>query len=194
MIRKVTAALIAVFALSALPAVGQNTGPVRTVPNTGPVRTVPNSPAPNQVAPDQAVPDTAVPGDAAPAPEGSRFVFHRVQDSFVRLDSRTGQVSLCSRRTVGWTCQVAPDDRSLLENEIARLRGDNALLKKELLARGLPLPGGLKSTQGPQADKSPQLRLPTGADFDRVVAFIGKAWRRLVEMIADLQKDVMKKS
>jgi hypothetical protein len=193
MIRKLIAVLAVVLAFSALPAIGQDTGPVKTVPNTGPVRTVPDTPAPNEVAPDQAAPNQTAPSDAAPEAEGSRFVFHRVQDSFVRLDSRTGQVSLCSRRTVGWTCQVAPDDRNVLEREIARLRADNALLKKEFLTRGLPLPGGIKPTP-PAADGSKQLKLPTEADFDRVVAFIQKAWNRLVEMIVNLQKDVMKKS
>ena len=36
---------------------------------------------------------------------------------------------------------MVPDERSALETEIARLQGENATLKKELLARGLPLPG-----------------------------------------------------
>ena len=55
---------------------------------------------------------------------------------------QTGEVSLCSQRTVGWACQAAPEDRAVLENEIARLRSENAALKKDLLSRGLPLPPG----------------------------------------------------
>jgi hypothetical protein len=38
------------------------------------------------------------------------------------------------------------------------------------------------------------LKLPTEADMERVMTFIEKAWRRLVEMIENLQKDVMKKT
>ena len=60
----------------------------------------------------------------------------------MRLDKQTGDVSLCSQRTVGWACQAAPDDRAVLEDEIARLRRENAALKKDILARGLPLPAG----------------------------------------------------
>jgi hypothetical protein len=180
MIRKVIAGLVACLAFGALPALAQGTGPTTTVPDT---------PAPNQAPPNQATPDNATPE----ATDG-RFVFHRVQDSFVRLDSRTGQVSLCSRRTVGWTCQVAPDDRNVLEGEISRLRNDNAVLKKELLARGLPLPGGLKGAPPTAGDESKSLKLPTEADMERVMTFIEKAWRRLVEMIENLQKDVMKKT
>jgi hypothetical protein len=204
MIRQVITVLVVSFAFTALPALAQNTGPVRTVPNTappdqGPVRTVPNTPPPDQAAPYQARPDLAAPEQPAPdrpaqEAEDNRFIFHRVEDSFVRLDLRTGQVSLCSRRTVGWTCQVAPDDRNVLENEIARLRNDNSLLKKELLARGLPLPGGIKPTPPPKEEKSRELRLPNEADVKRVMSFIERAWHRLVEMIVNLQKDVMQKS
>ena len=40
----------------------------------------------------------------------------------MRLDTQTGQVALCGRQTVGWACLAAPEDRTVLENEIARLR------------------------------------------------------------------------
>ena len=83
---------------------------------------------------------------AKPAPEGddSRYTFHRVEDGYLRLDGRTGQVSMCARRPVGWACQAVPDERAALEAEIARLQGENAALKKELIARNLPLPGAVK--------------------------------------------------
>ena len=50
-----------------------------------------------------------------------------------------------------------PDERSALETEIARLQGD-ATLKKELLARGLPVPG----IPSPPAARpgEPELKLP----------------------------------
>ena len=72
-----------------------------------------------------------------PAADDGRYTFHRVDDSFVRLDGRTGQVSVCGREATGWACQAVPDERAALEETIGRLQGDNAALKKELLARGL---------------------------------------------------------
>ena len=82
----------------------------------------------------------------SPPPEGadSRYTFHRVDDGYVRLDGRTGQVSMCAQRSVGWACQAIPDERAALEAEIARLQGESAALKKELIARNLPLPGAVK--------------------------------------------------
>src|SRR5262245_36808652 len=88
---------------------------------------------------------TAVRADNPPADnEDSRFTFHRTDDGYLRLDGRSGQVSICSRRPAGWLCQMVPDERVALEAEIARLQSDNSALKKELLARNLPLPGGIK--------------------------------------------------
>ena len=77
---------------------------------------------------------------AAPDSENGRYSFNPVAGSVLRLDTRTGQVSQCSRSDAGWACKAVPDERSALESEIARLQGENATLKKELLARGLPYP------------------------------------------------------
>ena len=80
--------------------------------------------------------------EATPDTNGGRYTLNKVTDGFVRLDTQTGEVALCSQRTVGWACQAAPVDRAVFESEIARLRSENAALKKDILARGLPLPPG----------------------------------------------------
>ena len=131
----------------------------------------------------------------SPENEDNRYSFNRADDGYLRLDGRTGQVSFCSRRPVGWACQMVPDERAALDAEIGRLQGDNALLKKELLSRNLPLPGAVKPDPPPPAkNEEPRLSLPNDADLNKVVNFIEKVWRRLVEMIVTLQKDVLKKS
>ncbi len=126
--------------------------------------------------------------------DDTRYSFNRIDEGYLRLDGRTGQVSVCVRRAVGWACQVAPDERAALEAEIARLQGENALLKKELLARNLPLPGNIKPYQPPANPDEPILQLPNDADLNKVMTFIEKVWRRFVEMIVTLQKDILKKT
>jgi hypothetical protein len=126
--------------------------------------------------------------------EGGRYTFNKVQDGYLRLDSQTGQVAICSRRSVGWACQAAPEDRAVLESEIARLRGENATLKKDILSRGLPLPAGAMPEPPPMRNGDRNLRLPSSADLDRMVALMGRMWRRLVEMIENVQKEVLRKS
>jgi hypothetical protein len=131
-----------------------------------------------------------------PPPEGadSRYTFHRVDDGYVRLDGRTGQVSMCIQRPIGWACQAVPDERSALEAEIARLQGESAALKKELIARNLPLPGAVRSEPPAAKEEPPRLQLPNDADLDKVVTFFEKIWRRFVEVIVTLQKDLQNKT
>lgn len=125
--------------------------------------------------------------------EDGRYQFNRVDDGYLRLDVRSGEVSLCNRGAVGWSCLAVPDERTALESEIARLQSQNATLKKTLLDRGLALPGGVTSAP-PAARGGPDLKLPSNDDIDRMMAAVENAWRRLVEMIVNLQKDFMKKS
>ncbi len=139
---------------------------------------------------------TAV-GEATPPPLGeARYSFHKVPDGFLRLDTRSGEVALCGSQPVGWACVTAPEDRAVFENEIARLRRDNAALKRELLAHGLTLPPGTRPEPPPSGDDEPQvvIRLPDSADIDRAVAFAGRMWRRFLDAIVDVQNQMMHKS
>jgi hypothetical protein len=132
--------------------------------------------------------------NSPPDTELGRFSFHKVDEGFLRLDTRTGQVSLCNHKTLGWACETIPDERAALESEIARLQTGNAALKKELLARGLALPDPVKpepplarnDSKGGEFD----LKLPTQADVDRVMTFVERVWRRMLEAVGNLQKDM----
>jgi len=127
-----------------------------------------------------------------PENEDSRFTLHRADDGYVRLDGRSGEVSICARRSSGWACQVVPDERAALEAEIARLQSDNVALKRDLLARNLPLPGGVRGEPPVVRGDEPHISLPSDAELNRVMTFMEKVWRRMVEMIVATQKDMMK--
>ena len=83
---------------------------------------------------------------ATPDSENGRFTFNQVPDGLLRLDTRTGQVSLCSKRSgrlgvSGRAGRARPRSR-------ARSRGCRTrtpTLKKEMIARGVPLPGGVSA-------------------------------------------------
>src|SRR6516164_4943329 len=126
--------------------------------------------------------------------DDSRYTFNQADEGYLRLDDRTGQVSICTRRAVGWACQAVADERTALESEIARLQAENVALKKELLARNLPLPGTAKPDQPATKPEEPGLQLPSEAELNKVMSFLDKVWRRLVDMIVTLQKDMSNKS
>ena len=129
----------------------------------------------------------------APQSDDKRYTFNRVDEGYLRLDGRTGQVSICAQRPAGWACQAVPDERAVLEAEIARLQAENAAVKKELIARNLPLPGTVKPDAPAANPDEPRLQLPNDADLNKVMNFVEKVWRRLLDMIATVHKDVLKK-
>lgn len=133
----------------------------------------------------------------APAPdsENGRYTFTQVPEGLLRLDTRTGHVSVCSKRAVGWACQIVPDERSALETEILRLQNENVRLKKELIGRGIPLPSGSRAPDGaPEKSNELVLKLPNDADVERAMGFLEKVWRRLIEMVQTMQREQDKKS
>jgi hypothetical protein len=98
---------------------------------------------------------------ATPDTENGRYSFSPVADGVLRLDTRTGQVSQCSRSDAGWACKVIPDERSALETEIARLQGENATLKKAFTTTSIatlslrPRPSSVEFTKIESADPAP---------------------------------------
>ncbi len=131
--------------------------------------------------------EDAVPPDA----DEARYSFYKVDEGFIRLDLQTGQVALCGRQSVGWACTAVPEDRTVLENEIARLQKENAALKRALLSHDLPLPSGSAPETPPSGDQHLTLRLPTIEDIDRMVAFAGDVWHRLVEAITNAKNQIL---
>jgi hypothetical protein len=126
----------------------------------------------------------------SPDADDKRFTVHKVEDGYLRLDGRTGAVSLCTRPDSGWVCRAVPDERSALENEIGRLAAENAELKRSLLDRGMSLPG---LPPRPPADVGVGSAAPTESDMDRVVALAEKLWRRTLDVIGNLKRDLADK-
>jgi hypothetical protein len=129
-----------------------------------------------------------------PDGDDARYQFNRVEDGYLRLDLRTGQVSLCSQRPAGWSCLTVPDDRLAFDQEIGRLQNENAALKKTLLDRGVPLPGGVKADPPTAKGGEGEFKQPGNAEIDRMMSVVERVWRRLIEMITNLQRDMMKRT
>jgi len=129
----------------------------------------------------------------APAAEASRYRFRSVDGGLLRLDKETGQLAYCSSHTVGWSCEAVPEDRAALEKEIGRLQDEIAALKKEIAAlRAPPPPPPLAPpAAAPQHDLN--IPMPSHADIERARAYVIETWQRLVEMLNDFQKDMMRK-
>ena len=82
-----------------------------------------------------------------------------------------------------------------LQAEIVRLRDEVSSLKKEIVALKEPPPPRPPADLAPPADKGADvtIKLPTREDMARASAFIQDTWRRFVDMINTVQKDMMRK-
>ena len=144
---------------------------------------------------------------AMPDSENGRYTMSPVATGVIRLDTRTGAVSTCSNSGAGWACYAVPDERAALDAEIGRLQADNEKLKAQLAARQpvvtgkidealpketLPTTDSLKKPEPKvsEGERKIEIPLPSDRDMDRMMSFLERAWKRLIEMANRVQKDV----
>lgn len=147
---------------------------------------------------------------ASPDTENGRFALSPVPDGFLRLDTRSGAVSICTNNG-GWACRLVPDERSALDSEIGRLQSDNNRLKDELAQRDtvsgktdapLPKEDSKKSAQASpdnkvspdsKASPNPKIELQLPPEHEKLLALIDRIWDRMIEMAVRLQKRLSEK-
>lgn len=112
------------------------------------------------------------PNEASPTPPQARFAFVPVEGGALKLDTRTGQVSLCAKDATGFTCTAVPDTRDAYEAEIARLQAEITALKQGAPAKAAPQPA-------PQAQSE-------SSDLDKAFDYATQFYRRLRQMIDEL--------
>ncbi|XIA65308.1 hypothetical protein ACFIOY_02700 [Bradyrhizobium sp. TZ2] len=144
-----------------------------------------------------------------PETENGRYALSPAGDGVLRLDTRTGAVSTCNNTGAGWACYAVPDERAAMDAEIGRLQADNEKLKadserlKAELASREPTVGGKIEEPLPKSDslkksepkvaegeRKIEIPLPSDRDMDRMMSFLERAWRRLIEMANRVQRDV----
>jgi hypothetical protein len=144
----------------------------------------------------------AAAGQAMPDTENGRYALSTTPDGVLRLDTRTGAVSTCGNSGAGWACYAVPDERAALDAEIGRLQADNERLKAELASREPTVPGKIEeplpksdsmkkgAPKAAEGERKIEIPLPSDRDMDRMMSFLERAWRRLIEMANRVQKDV----
>lgn len=108
------------------------------------------------------------------AEEASRYQLQPSGDGFVRMDTQTGQMSLCSQAAGKLDCKPVSDERTAYADRIEEMsRRIEALEKRvaELEKAG--------ATSG----------LPSDEEFERTMGYMERFFRRFIGVVHDLQKE-----
>jgi hypothetical protein len=105
----------------------------------------------------------------ASAQDEQRYRLEKTDKGYVRMDTRTGQMSICEERSAELVCRVAAEERTALQDEIDRL-GNSLKALEERIAR---------------LEKAPTVGLPTEEQFDKTMTYMQRFFRGFMDMVEE---------
>jgi hypothetical protein len=127
-----------------------------------------------------------------------RFTMTPADNGFIRLDTETGAMAFCTKRSEAWACEGMPDSLAGLKRDIERLEAENKALKSEITrmeeAFGLSAPKTEPDKRAdapapPDARPGGKLQLPTEKDVDQAMDYLTRMWRKFRDKMKELETD-----
>jgi len=114
---------------------------------------------------------------SARAEEAARYTLEKSPTGYVRMDTRTGEMSICEERSSQLVCKLAADERTAFQDEIDRLQGKLTAFEQRLVAlENSPI---LK----------PQNLLPSEEEFERSLGYMERFFRKFMDIVKDMDKE-----
>lgn len=111
---------------------------------------------------------------AAEEPAVNRYTMEKTDSGFVRLDTQTGEMTICTQKADQLVCRLAADERRAFEETLSDLSA-----RVENLENRLDALVPLEDSTG----------IPDEAELDRALGAMEKMMRRFFGMVEELQKD-----
>lgn len=135
-------------------------------------------------------------GDAAAAQMGeNRYQIEKTGDKFVRMDRKTGAVSVCALSGDNLICRLGADERAAYEESLDEMNTrleklEARLAKLEADGTKLPVPKvPLNKDKSGEQNENPDL---LAKDLDRAMEFAREAMNRFMDVIQDLKEEYSK--
>ncbi len=131
---------------------------------------------------------------AAETETAGRYVMNPVDEGMLRLDTRSGAISLCRRADQGWSCEAVPDTHLKLQQELDSKTAEIEALQQELSALKARLKGGRDAgTPGAERDAAkPGTEQPSPVPgeetVDQMMTMLEGMIRRFQDMMQSLER------
>ncbi len=114
---------------------------------------------------------------SAGAEETGRYTLEKSATGYVRMDTQTGEMSICEERDGQLVCKIAADERAAFQDEIDRMQEKLNGLEHRLAA----------VEQSPLL--KPQNLLPTDEQFEKSLSYMERFFRRFMDIVKDMDKN-----
>lgn len=104
----------------------------------------------------------------------NRFILEKTENGFVRMDTGTGEMSVCSLEEGKMVCRLTADERRAYEDALSDLSDRFAALERRL------------QTRKPNEEMT---GIPGDAELDRALAAVEKMMRGFFGMVEDLRRE-----
>jgi hypothetical protein len=109
----------------------------------------------------------------AMAQETTNYSLEKTADGYVRMNNKTGEMSICHEKLGQLACKVAAEERTLYEEDIADLKARVAKLEETVAGIG-KLPPVVRDN------------LPSEEDFEKGLNYMEKFMRRFMGLAKEL--------
>lgn len=107
----------------------------------------------------------------ASSAEGDRYTLEKSATGYVRMDTQTGEMSICEERDGQLVCKLAADERKAFQDELESMQGAMKALDERITKLENSLAARLEST------------IPTEEDFDRTLSFMERFFRTFIDIV-----------
>jgi tetrahydromethanopterin S-methyltransferase subunit B len=121
----------------------------------------------------------------ASAADVERFRLEKTPTGYVRMDTKTGEMSLCEEKWGELVCRMAADERTAVQDEIERLQTDVKALE-ERVATVKALEGRVAALENSLTAKI-ERTLPTEEEFNKTMSYMERFFRGFIGIVKDLE-------